>query len=215
MPSPISISNALNKCLSGSGSFKGLCSEDVIGVLEYRRLSLQHLLKTFTLRNLGQTAFLETNNSDLCHRIYEDKPEVISLNPSLSLETQGMFAGTPLARRTIYAQPQKLSTGIASDGVYRTFGIARSEAQWLFIETEFRFLGLRFEGGEKAVTVRISESGISEILEKTNIHPQVIWTFISQEVMGWAEARKRLYKDALAVAGRMEDEDHLFAAIVR
>jgi len=174
-------------------------------MVENQAVVLRRYLDRITLETLGGIACLDGGDG-MCHGLLRDEP-LIAANARWNLQTQDIFAGTPFARRTGYKPKERpLVSG------YKTFGLARS-GEWLYIEIEYVPRGPASNTYEKAVCVRIAESTLSDIVEKTGISLGGVFHFLVLAVGHWVDTRKALYDDALAVESHLKTEFDLFNAI--
>lgn len=184
-----------------------LSYEQTIDILEHRRAAIARCLDTFTAQTLGQLTCLDSGNG-FCHEVARDSPDVT--DEPFSLKTQGVFAGTPFARRKFTDIDGHLEIN-----VYTTFGVARS-GEWLLIEIEFAndVIGQQLFSNktyERALSVHVSKSDVLTILETMELSPLHLWAFFKMIVEDWVSARKRLYENALKVTEYMREEDALFS----
>lgn len=177
--------------------------------LEQQCQILRRHLKHFTLDELGGIACLNNGNG-MGHGPYRDIPFI---NPASkwSLSTQGIFAGTPFARRTRY-KPGEKPLYPNAEGVYKTFGLARS-GEWLYIEIDYANVVRPPVIYEKAVYLQGAESSLPDIVEKTGISLGNIFHFLVLTISRWTEDRKQLYEEAARLEGQTKAEFDLFNAI--
>lgn len=207
MPSPYSFRDIVRQQFKDAPVASSLQME----ALEQQCQILRRHMKNFTLDQLGGIACLDSGDG-MCHGLYRDSP-FIDPASKWSLQTQGIFAGTPFARRGWYkpAHTKKLLCPDAY-GVYKTFGLARS-GEWLYIEIDYALRGATPNIYERAVHIRIAESTLPEIVEKTGISLGNIFHFLVIRISNWVHARKQLYEEAVGFEKLMEFEFELFNAI--
>lgn len=208
MPSPNSFRTAVRQQFKGAP----LASSLQIEILDNQCEILRRHLNDFTLKTLGSLACL-SNGTGGCHGISEDSP-LIGPDSRWSLPTQGVFAGTPFAGRSLYSPEEKGKLLYPqADGVYKTFGLARS-GEWLYIEIEFVGVGYATLGNtryERAACVRVVESDLPTIVQKTGIGVYSIFHFLTLTTNEWVCARKGLYDIAVDIEKQMKAEFELFS----
>lgn len=183
MPSKISTSavSTLEKKLSGVSTV--LSNDEMLAILEDRREIIARLMKSFSNKRLGEIACLTKKGSgNLCHSLEKDDPSVEG--ESFSLQTRGIFAGTPTGTYT-------------KDNFYKTFGIGNN-GNWLLIKIKFS-LGFIEPLDQHADVVYVSEESLETIIRESGIDPFAIYHFLENTVDGWVGSRKRFYEDAIKV----------------
>jgi hypothetical protein len=190
MPSPINV--VLKDLLKG----EKLSHEQMIGIVQSRAEIVARCFDTFVLQTLEQLACLDSGNG-LCHDLRKDNPTITDESGMLANRRQGIFAGTPLARKA------------ATGDVYKTFGFSRSK-EWLFIEINFC---LEANGYEKATFVKVVKSDLPTLLFETGIDPQSIFMLFRIVIDNWVVTRKHSYESICKIAQGIDIDDCMLLLI--
>ncbi len=193
MQSPKNVQSVLKELLHGEHT----SHDQMLGILEHYRSVLVRCMKTFTPQTLGKLACLQSDSSDLCHDLERDNPRIISLDKKFSLKTQGIFAGTPFARKTGFNE-------------YVTFGIDCSSGEFLLIRIMYALIDLSYE---EAISVNVSIADLGTVIRDTDIPPIMVWEFFRIAFDTWLSDRKRLYEEACAVNRQIDIENEILTHI--
>lgn len=78
---------------------KKISDDQFFSIIEHRRMIIERRITNgYVPRgNLGQLSCMDSGNG-MCHALYKDSPNIISLRNEFSLGSHGLYAGSPFFR---------------------------------------------------------------------------------------------------------------------
>lgn len=171
-------------------------------LLELIRTQLKNYFDKFTLERLADVNCMRGNHPHLTHVIKDHfdnhHVKVVSEDPKLSLDTQGIFGVQPLE----FVKVRKNHKG----GGKKLWGLSR-KGEWLLVEVVFSTRPEHYVidvwGYETTTKVTIRRVTPTEMLDETHVEPGEIVDTIAKVVNGWVESHRRSLNSALSISAEM------------
>jgi hypothetical protein len=194
---------------------QALTPDDLLALIEARRVAILPYLDRFTLSELGSVKILR--NESFAHELKTDNPHITG-DEKFSLRTQGIFRAQPWKeiQRFLGTGYQPGNGGVAvPNGIAVVWGLTRA-GEWMLAEVHYHGeAGYKWRGYERAHTVHIRVVELVDVLQRTKETPEKILKALGEEVRAWVNHRRGLYNAAKALGDRISNEDMLFDLIDR
>lgn len=170
-------------------------------LLDARRRMLNPYLDNVSLGKLGGVACI--GRFDVLKCLGEDTPVVQGDEPTLNLETQGIFS---------LKQTRTVPKG---DGSLHFWGLTRS-SHWILVQVEFKILRPVFAGKfdhEAATSVIIQHATPGQIVKATGYTVGEMWKELGEAVYEWRSQREKLYRAMQNLTQQIAAEEQALSLI--